>query len=274
MSQINIGGVKIFYEVRGDPNGSETIAFLNGVMASTAGWSYQLELFEKRGFRILLHDFRGQLLSDKPEGPYTFRRHAEDVIALFDELGVKKAHLIGTSYGGEVGMRLGIDFSSRVKSLSIIDSVSEVDDLLRLHVCNWQKLAEEGNPANFFWGMAPTCYGSRYLERNKGLLQQRADHLAKVPADFFAGQVTLYKCFLQDLAMTQELVKISSPTLVVCGEDDIIKPPRFSRIIARNIPEAEFAIIPDCGHVTIFEQHRVLNSLLFGFVQKHSEFFK
>ncbi|MBF0409647.1 MAG: alpha/beta fold hydrolase [Candidatus Riflebacteria bacterium] len=239
-------------------------------MASTASWNYQSAVFENRGYRVLLHDFRGQLLSDKPAGPYSFKMHAKDVIAILDQLHIDKAHLIGTSYGGEVGMRIAIDFPERVKTLSVIDSVSEIDELLKLHVRNWQKLAEAADPVNFFWGMAPTCYGSTYIERNRPLLQMRANHLAEFPADFFVGQVELYKTFLNDLDLTPELHKICAPTLVVCGEEDILKPPKFSKIIARNIPDSEYVLVPDCGHVTILEQHRPLNSVLLGFVTKHS----
>jgi 3-oxoadipate enol-lactonase len=57
---------------------------------------------------------------------------------------------------------------------------------------------------------------------------------------------------------------------VVCGEEDILKPVKFSKLIAENIPNSELAVIPNCGHVTIFEKPHVLNSMLLGFVLKHS----
>jgi len=270
MSFADVNGIRIHYEVRGDPQGRETVAFLNGVMASTSSWSYLLPVFESRGYRILLHDFRGQLMSDKPAGPYSFHQHAQDCLKLLEVLGIADVHLVGTSYGGEVGMRMAIDFPEVVRSLTVIDSVSELDELLRLHVRHWQRLAEKGDPIEFFWGMAPTCYGNTYLERNLGLLEMRAKHLEKVPPEFFLGQVELYKTFLADVTMTPELPKIKAPTLVVCGEDDIVKPVRFSRIIAREIPGAEFVIVPNCGHVTIFEQHGTLDTLLLGFILKHA----
>ena len=69
--------------------------------------------------------------------------------------------------------------------------------------------------------------------------------------------------------MTDELYKIQCPSLVVCGQEDILKPVKFSRLLADNIPNAEFAVIPDCGHVTIFEKPGILNSILVGFVLKN-----
>lgn len=52
----------------------------------------------------------------------------------------------------------------------------------------------------------------------------------------------------------------------MAGEEDVLKPRRFSDIMAREIPHAQYALIPECGHVTIFEKPEVLNSLLIGFI--------
>ena len=76
MSTYTINDVELYYEVIGNPNAKEVIVFLNGVMASTRSWLNQVECFRKLDYRILLHDFKGQLKSDKPQGPYTFHQHA------------------------------------------------------------------------------------------------------------------------------------------------------------------------------------------------------
>lgn len=262
-------GVKLFYEDRGNYDGTETVAFMNGVMASTSSWAYQIPVFEKLGFRIILHDFKGQTMSDKPDGQYTFKQHAEEARALFEHLGVKKLHIIGTSYGGEVAMRYAIDYPEYVKSVSIIDSVSELDSNLKLFVRGWKVFAGIGDPEGFFWGMAPSIYSDSFLKNNMEFLEKRAKAMKSISPDYFKGQISLYDTFENDLNMTKELSEIKCPALVVCGQDDILKPIRFSRILAENIPNAEFAIIPDCGHVTIFEKPDILNSLLLGFVIKN-----
>lgn len=91
--------VSLFYEVKGDLESSETIVFLNGVMASTNSWYQFIPFFERFGYKMLLHDFKGQLKSSKPEGPYTFEEHAMELKELMDFLQIKNANLIGTSYG-------------------------------------------------------------------------------------------------------------------------------------------------------------------------------
>ncbi|MGE5632469.1 MAG: alpha/beta fold hydrolase [Caulobacteraceae bacterium] len=269
MSYFTVNGIKLFYEEKGNHDGNETIAFMNGVMASTSSWAYQVPAFEKLGFRIILHDFKGQSKSDKPDGVYSFKQHAEEAKVLFDYLGIKKLHIIGTSYGGEVAMRFAIDYPEYVKTVSIIDSVSELDMNLKLFVRGWKALAGMGDPEGFFWGMAPSIYSNSFIKNNLEFLEKRAGTMKFISPDYFKGQISLYETFENDVYMTDELVKIKCPALVVCGQEDILKPAKFSRILADNIPNAEYAIIPDCGHVTIFEKPDILNSMLLGFVIKN-----
>lgn len=270
MAYYEVNGIKLYYEVKGNPAAQETVAFLNGVMASVSSWVFQWPVFEKLGYKIILHDFKGQTLSDKPDGVYTFKEHAAETKALFEHLGVSKVHLIGTSYGGEVAMRMAVDYPEMIKSVSIIDSVSELDDVLKLFVRNWKDLAARGDGPGFFWGMCPSIYSNDFINKNMEMLTQRAQALSSISPEYFKGQISLYDTFEQDVYITQELPKIKCPALVVCGQNDILKPPKFSKLIADSIPNSEYVLIPDCGHVTIFEKPGTLNSLLIGFVTKNN----
>ena len=88
-------------------------------MASTSSWYLLTPIFEKLGFKIILHDFKGQLKSDKPAGPYKFDDHCAEAKALFEHLGVDKIHLVGTSYGGEIAMRFAMNYPEMTKSISV-----------------------------------------------------------------------------------------------------------------------------------------------------------
>lgn len=270
MPKVRVNEIELYYEVKGDLDSKKTIVFLNGVMASVSSWAFQVKALEKLGFKIVLHDFRGQLLSDKPKGPYTFMQHAKDVIGLLDALGIQAAHLIGTSYGGEVGMYCAVHYKERVSSLSIINSVSETDEVLRYFVNSWHHLAKAKQGKDFFFSMLPSIYHSEYIKSNQELILKRAEAMNQIDPSYFDGQMYLYETFTTDLDITDRLQEITCPVLVVCGEEDILKPRKFSDIIATKIKHAEYALIPNCAHVTIFEKPDMLNSMLIGFLIKHS----
>ncbi len=270
MPYFNHNELSLFYEIKGDPNSEKVVAFFNGVMASTNSWVNQIPVFEKLGFKIILHDFKGQLKSDKPKGPYTLTEHAEEAMALLQFLKIPQAHIIGTSYGGEVAMKFAIKFPEFTQSISVIDSVSQLDEVLKYFLRGWRSLAEDGDPEKFFYGMVPTIYHNTFIEANLEMLKARGEAFKAMPPDYLQGQIELYDTFEQDVTMTNELDQIQCPSLVVCGEEDILKPKKFSKIIAQTIPNSEYVTIPDCGHVTIFEKPNELNSILLGFIIKNS----
>lgn len=270
MPYFETNGVRLYYEVHGDPNGKETVAFLNGVMASVSSWALLYPIFERAGFRVVLHDFKGQLKSDKPEGPYTFAQHCAETKALLEHLGVEKAHLIGTSYGGEVALKFAALYPEMTRTISVIDSLSELDEVCRGFVTNWKTLCDTGDGETFFWGMAPAIYGPEFLAKNQEMLAVRAKAIKGNPDGYLEGQKILYDTFNDDVYMTPELGKIQCPALILCGEMDILKPPRFSKILVDHIPDAEFVTLPGSGHVAIFERPKELESAIFGFVMKHS----
>ena len=53
------------------------------------------------------------------------------------------------------------------------------------------------------------------------------------------------------------------------GEDDRLKPPRYSRLIAEQIPDSELLVIPGAGHAVIFERPAKVNAAILGFLEKH-----
>ncbi len=267
MSEVMINGINIYYEEKGDPGSDTALFFLNGVMASTGSWDLMLPVFEKAGFRIILHDFRAQLKSGKPEQTPKFDEHVEDLRGLMNHLGISRASFIGTSYGGEVFMYFAVKYPQMCSSGVIIDSVSELSPLLEAAVGSWLTAAELGNGEAFYNIMLPWLYSSSYLKNNHDFLMQRGCQMNSLPSEYFSGQADLYRTFLT-VDITSKLHGITAPVLVLCGKEDILKPPYFSEIIADSIPSGELILIPDCGHVAIFEKAHELNELIMGFYER------
>jgi 3-oxoadipate enol-lactonase len=117
--------------------------------------------------------------------------------------------------------------------------------------------------------MAPSIYGPDFIKNNKEMLTKRALATKNVPPDYFEGQKTLYDTFAADVYMTSDLHLITCPALILCGEDDILKKPKFSKIIADNIKNSEYLLIPGCGHVAIFEKTNEICSAILGFIMKN-----
>ena len=268
MAELEIQGTKICYEDL-NPKAEHCVAFFNGVMASYASWYLLYPVFQKMGWRVILHDMRGQLKSGKPEGPYSFKQHADDAKALFDHLGVRNVHCIGTSYGGEAAMRMAFEYPEYVASLSLIGVTSELDEVLKGFMKNWLFLLDHGDGEDMFWGLAHTIYGDKFLAENHTMLQGRAAAVKNNPDGYLDGLKILFSTFANDVTMSDQLHRIKCPALVLWAEDDFLQPRKLSEIIVNNIPNSEFMIIPGSGHVTIFEKPKELASAITGFVLKN-----
>ncbi|BCR36008.1 alpha/beta fold hydrolase [Mariniplasma anaerobium] len=258
---MKINDLELFVEDLGNPNG-EVIVFLNGVMASTNSWYAIMKPFVKLGYRIILHDFKGQLKSDKPACAYTFEEHAKETVQILKNLNIDKAHFVGTSYGGEVALNIGFRFPEIVKSLVIIDSVSETDQDMVNEINSWIDLCEKKDGYAFFWGMAKSIYGPKFMKENMAFLEQRAEATRHVDPSYLEGQIILYKTFNDDVYMTNRLNEIKAPTLIICGKDDILKPPKFSKIMQEQIEDSILVLLEDCGHVAIFEKSEEIIELI------------
>ena len=220
---ITKNNIKLFYEDLGNKDSKKVVAFLNGVMASTTSWYLLTPIFEKMGYRIILHDFKGQLKSDKPEGPYTFDEHCAEAKELFEYLGVEKVNLIGTSYGGEVSMKFAMTYPEMVTSISVIDSVSEVDEICGGLVLGWKIYADTLDGEVFFNAMMPSIYGPDFIAKNKDMLAARAKAIKDNPNNYLQGQKVLYDTFVKEVNFTDELHKIQCPSLIIVGDQDFLK---------------------------------------------------
>lgn len=265
MPTADIQGTEIFYETAGE---GEPVVLLNGVMMTTQAWAPQTRALAGR-HRCVLHDFRGQLRSGKPDGPLRMERHAEDLDALLDLLGIGSAHLVGASYGGEVGMMYAHAHPERVRSLAVIGSVSRPGPLLLEQVAVWADAARR-DPGRLYEVTAPYNFSAGFLARNPDLVRQGAERLRAYPADFFSALARLVEAFAE-LNLDDRLPGIRCPTLVLCGEEDALKPVPYSRAIAERIPGAELVVVPGAGHAVAIEQADAVNAALLDFLARHAD---
>jgi 3-oxoadipate enol-lactonase len=243
----------LFFETAGD---GEPVVLLNGVMMTTQSWVFQTGNLADT-YRVVLHDFRGQLRSPH-SGPIAMEDHVGDLVALLDRLGIERAHIVGTSYGGEVGMLFALAHPGRVRTLTLIACVSHIEPPLREAVTRWR----DASPEELYDVTAPYNFSPDFL--TPALLEAGRSRLRAYPPEFFSGFRELCDAFLR-LDITECLHEITAPTLVMCGSIDVLKPPRYSEIIASRIPHAWLEIVEGAGHAVFLEKHETINEMLHAF---------
>jgi pimeloyl-ACP methyl ester carboxylesterase len=92
-------------------------AFLDGRSWAAAGFVDGLS----DGYRVAYIDSLGHGLSDKPDDPtlYAQDQRAGDIVAVMDDLGAERAHVVGHSMGGWIGVGMAKYYPSRLASLTV-----------------------------------------------------------------------------------------------------------------------------------------------------------
>ncbi len=266
MPELDVDGIRLYYEVRGEGVDDDPVLLLNGVLMTTESWAFQTDVLESR-YRVILHDFRGQLKSPLAGRACTFERQVEDLAALLDHLEIASCHLAGTSYGGEVGLLFAATHPERVRSLAVIASVSRPEPLLIRQVGAWAEKAVADRQALYRF-MAPDVFSREYLARSQAVIALGEARLAEARDGFFDDFRQLVAVF-SELDLDGVLGAVTCPTLIVAAGEDALKGVPYSRAMAAAISDSELLIVPGAGHAVILEKPGEVNTALLGFLEKH-----
>jgi 3-oxoadipate enol-lactonase len=265
-AKIQVNDVNLYYELHG-PESAPVLVLNNGVIMNAAtSWVFQTSVLVKN-YRLLQYDFRGQGQSDHPKGPYSMEMHAKDLAELLDALEIRKAHIAGISYGGEVAQAFVLKYPEKTLSLILADTVSEVQSELRLVVEGWIDALRLGDATAFFNATVPWNFSPQFVRANPELMADAQKRYALLD---FQAVILLCECFLE-VDFTTRLNEIKAPTCVIVGEKDLLKGPEYARIIAREIPNTELHILIGSGHATCWERPAEFNSVILGFLAKQDE---
>ncbi len=262
MPKIEANGIQIYYELHGRED-ADVLVLSNGVLMSTASWAFQTPVLSQH-YRLLLYDCRGMWQSDHPPGPYSMELHADDLAALLEALGIQQAHIGGISYGAEISMVFALKYPQKTRSLILSSAVSQIGPLLKGFMESWIAATRAKDPDMLFDVTCPLNFSEAWIAANQATLDLARERYKTLDLDAF---LELLLSFAQ-LDVTAELHKIAVPALVIVGEEDILKPRKYAEIIAREIPNAEFVVVPHAGHAVCWEQPGVFNTLSLGFLAK------
>jgi pimeloyl-ACP methyl ester carboxylesterase len=243
------------------------LVLLNGGMMSFSGWDLiAAELASC--FAVVRCDFSGQLRSPGPAHT-SLDRHAEDVVALLDHLGIERAAIVGTSFGAEVALVLAAQHPERVSALVAATAAEKatpefVDGARKLHEASLVA-ARTGDPTQLAELLSPLFYSVGFARKHGSEMARRSEGLAAMPAAWFVGVAGLLDA-LMAMDLRVALGRIVCPTCVIAAEQDLVFPPERARSLAEAIPGARFVLVPASGHVLIVEHPTIFVSLVLEFL--------
>jgi pimeloyl-ACP methyl ester carboxylesterase len=255
---VDIDGVTVHYKEAGQ--GDTALLLLHGFASSTYSWrevmaplaeDARVVAFDRPAFGLTERPMPG----DFPNGvnPYTADAQADLTIGLMDELGIEQAVLVGNSAGGTIATYAALRHPERVKALVLVDpaiysgggSPSWVRPLLTTPQARriGPVLVRNIRDWGYQFGQSAWHDPSRFTD------EIWAEYSKPLRAENWDRALWELTQASRPLNLDQRLAELGVPVLVITGDDDRIVPTEQSIRLAGEIPGAELAVLPNCGHV-------------------------
>lgn len=255
-------GTRIHYDTWGKPDG-EPLLLVQGLGADRRGWILQRRAFGAK-YRCLALDNRGVGKSDVPPGPYDLAMMARDAVAVLDDAGVDRAHIVGASMGGVISQILGVLHADRVRSLTLACTACRQLPWRRELLSEWAALAQTEGMAAFVQRNARWLFGARSFRRLQPLIGPVGGLALNASPDAFLAQVDAI--LAADESLREELHRVAVPTLILVGSQDILTPRGDSEELLSLIPGAKMAVVRGAAHGFMFEHASTFNRLVLEFL--------
>lgn len=257
-------GTSIHSQVTG-PAGGPPVLLIQGLGMNKNGWMLQRLAMATR-FRTIAMDNRGAGRSSIPDRPFTLEDMADDAAAVLDHHGVRDAHIVGASMGGAIAQILAVKHPDRVRSLTLACTACRNlqwrSELLR----HWSDTANVRGLRQWADESARWLVGPRSFRRLAPAIGWLGPLASFRPSRGFSAQVGAI--LDTDDSMVTELGRITAPTLVVVGNQDILTPRADSEEIAERIPQSELVVISGAAHGLMIEHASTFNRVVIDFIDR------
>jgi pimeloyl-ACP methyl ester carboxylesterase len=257
------------------------ILCIHGLTANSRFWDCLASALSPR-HKIIAMDLRGRGLSDKPLTGYSIDYHCKDVLAVMDDLGLKRPVLMGHSLGAFISLVFAAQYSNRVDRLILVDGGGKLT---------------EAQMAKVFAGIKPS------LDRLGKIFPSFEDYVSQMkeapflqPWNSFMETYFRYEVEAVDRGVrsrvhpkhieeealnlgkvdsTQFYTKVISPTLILratkgmLAKDDLVLPKDVAERMVREIPNARCVNLENTNHYTIlFQPNEKRNQEILKFLEE------
>jgi pimeloyl-ACP methyl ester carboxylesterase len=254
---VDVNGLQVHYKTA--DQGEPTLMLLHGFGASLFSWREVREPLSQIG-SVIAFDRPAFGLTERPlpgdwsgENPYSPEAQADLTVALLDELGLERAVLIGHSAGGTIALLTALRHPERVQALVQVGAAVYEGG----GTPGWLRPLLRTPQMRHLGPLLVRSIGAR----GQDLIRSAWHDPGKITPQIVAGYKkplqaenwdhALWEFILAShpLDLPNRLEEITVPVLVITGDDDRWVPTPQSVHLADELPNAELAILPVCGHV-------------------------
>lgn len=268
MPTIQVNGARLYYEETGQ--GAGAIVFSHGLLMSCRMFDDQVAHFQDR-YRCIVYDHRGQGQSEVTANGYDMETVYADAAALITALDAAPCHFVGLSMGGFVGMRLASRRPELLKSLLLLNTSADPEpqnNIFKYRLMNF--IARWLGPSLVTGRVMPIMFGQKFMADDTRVVL-RETWKQRMINNNRIGMTRATTGVIDRQGVYDELVKITVPTLILAGEQDVATVPAKAERIHQRISSSRYTLIPDAGHSSTVEEPGAVNSAIDAFLSDLTE---
>jgi pimeloyl-ACP methyl ester carboxylesterase len=254
MPYVDVADIHLYYEEHGPPEAPALVLLHGGGGRSddpVGGWALLIPTFAS-SWHVVAIDHRGHGRTDNPAGYQTFEQMGDDIAAVIRHLDVAPAHVAGISDGGVIAMDLALRRPELVRAIAVIGTNYQVD-------ATTLSVAEGLDPDQLETAMpelaaefAARHDGGKYAGYWKDLIRHVKDNNLTNPH-----------------WTVDDLRRLTTPALLIAGEDDPFANFEQMTVMRREIPNAEWLIVNHAGHAVHHEHPDFVAARIADFLARH-----
>jgi 3-oxoadipate enol-lactonase len=272
--KVEVNGVDLWYEVSGE---GEPVMQIHGAGFGHSNFVPATPELAKH-FKVVDYDMRGYGRSDRPVQDYDMEVWADDLAGLQDALGIREAHIHGTSMGGMIAIVFAGKYPERTTSVVVNCAAAKLGTAGRLIFKNWIDIArmDPDGPGSRILAelIAWQALSRSFLESPEG--PATIDTIQQILRESNRIEVFTAACqAMCDMDLRPWLPRIRAPALVIGGDEDLMTPwdqgpdGAGQEAIYEGIRNAEKHVIRGSNHSTIFDNTEEHVRSVIDFFKRH-----
>jgi pimeloyl-ACP methyl ester carboxylesterase len=260
MEMIDVDGLRIAYERVGD---GPPLVLLHGYVGDAATtWRRQIEALSDE-FTVVAWDAPGAGRSSDPSESFGMAGYADCLARFVSSLRLEKPHVAGLSFGGALALELCHRYPAIPRTLVLASAYAGWAGSLPADVAE-QRLQQalvlaDLAPEEFVGALLPTMF-------SEGTPQESVDAFAGSMRAFHpSGFRAMARASAEDLR--DVLARISVPTLLVYGAEDVRAPLTVAEKLHEEISGSTLVVLPNAGHICNIEAPEGFNKAVRNFLR-------
>lgn len=255
---------KLYYETHSAESAAPWVTLINGHTRSSKDFKTFAQYLKKQGYSVLTFDNRGSGQTLNHSKAFTLSDMAQDVLRLWQALGIEKSHLLGISMGGILAQIISKQARDQIQSLALISTTGTIGTHLSSHK-PWPHNIEgiKAKLAHYF--------SDSFVENNGPLLTAMAKNILQNIDQFQTNALAQRQAFAHD-TFNEDMASYTDKALkcwILHGQEDKTLPPSHTGKLKERYPNAQIQLETGIGHLFIAERPKLLYEAYWNFLEEN-----